>query len=191
MLYVRDCYVKAIETLRGARIAMIDGTPGIGKTMFIFYFIYAMVTQSRENGEGIPTFIIRDCAGTNFFLTLDATGNGIVVSDKDKDILERPDYRITKNFGECYSNCRKQYIHVVGTCSRSTRDVKRLMEDDARHGRHLRFPVFSWDEYRDLDGGGDANEVRIYSYVYAHMCCVSAFNACQAGLTSTRCLLAD
>jgi hypothetical protein len=44
-------------------MAMLDGTPGIGKSLFIFYFIYAVVNQAIEKGEHIPTFLIADRDG--------------------------------------------------------------------------------------------------------------------------------
>ena len=52
VLYLRDCYISAFDTLSGADMAMLEGTPGIGKSLFIFYFIYAVVNQAIEKDAG-------------------------------------------------------------------------------------------------------------------------------------------
>ena len=67
-LYIRECYTKAIGTLDTADMAMLEGTPGIGKSLFIFYFIYVIVRQAREKGDVLPTFLISDRDGTGYFL---------------------------------------------------------------------------------------------------------------------------
>lgn len=47
VLYIRDCYKSFIEKVRNTDMAMVEGSPGIGKSLFIFYFIYVMVTRAR------------------------------------------------------------------------------------------------------------------------------------------------
>ena len=80
-LYVRACYEEAIRELEGKHVAILEGTPGIGKSLFIFYFIHEKFHVARENNQPIPTFVIGGrslSSAKKYFLLVDAQGNGVV-----------------------------------------------------------------------------------------------------------------
>ncbi|RYY82538.1 hypothetical protein EON63_13075 [archaeon] len=162
-LYVRDCYTSAIDDLERADMAMLEGTPGIGKSLFIFYYIYVVVTKARQKGENVPTFLISDRDGTGYFLGVDSNGCGIV----HKPTTERtPDYLITDTKGRSNPSFTKQYIHVSSINNVNVKDVRKLMEQRKRKGNKTRctiyLPGFSLDEYFEIDGGGETNQVSMF-----------------------------
>jgi len=152
-LYIRDCYTEAIGKLSNADMAMIEGTPGIGKSLFIFYFIYMIVSQAKEKEQKIPTFLIEDRDGCGFFLKVDDNGNGIV----HKPTTETPDYLITDTKGRSNPSFAKLYLHVSSINNENVKDVRKLMDQrqpKANKTRHkIYLPGFSLEEYFEVDGG--------------------------------------
>ena len=160
-LYIRDCYTQAMNTLGNADMALIEGTPGIGKSLFIFYFIYATVRQAKDNKQEIPTFLIEDPDGLGFFLRVDGNGNGIV----HKPTTATPDYLITDTKGRSNPSFTKLYLHVFGFNNENVKYVRKLM--DQRHPEsnktrpNIYLPVFSLEEYFEIDCG-KVDQVSMY-----------------------------
>ena len=46
-LYYRDCYGTLLTSLQGIKKALIYGTPGIGKTMFLFVLMVHIVETAK------------------------------------------------------------------------------------------------------------------------------------------------
>jgi hypothetical protein len=168
-LYVRDCYAEAVQKLQDADMAMIEGTPGIGKSLFIFYYIYVVVSQSREKGDSIPTFLLSDSDGTKYFLRVDSNGNGVV----HNPMTETPDYFITDTKGCSNPSFINQYIHVSSINNVNVKEVsKRMMVQQQRNGTKksrctIYLPGFSLHEYIEIDGAGETSKVSI-SILYTH-----------------------
>jgi hypothetical protein len=162
-LYVRACYTSAIDTLDGADMAMLEGTPGIGKSLFIFYFIYMVVKQAIEKGENLPTFLIADRDGKGYFLRVDSNGNGIV-HKPTTDLT--PDYLITDTKGRSNPSFTKQYIHVSSINNKNVKDVRKLMEQRQRRNKKTRQTIwlagFSLEEYFEIDCVGEASKVSMF-----------------------------
>jgi len=153
-LYIRDCYTETIRTLDKADMAMIGGTPGIGKSVFIFYFIYVIVSRAKENKEKIPTFLIRDCDGIGYFLRVDDNGYGIVYEPKT---TETPDYLITDTIGRSNPSFTKLYLHVSSINNVNVKDLYKLMLNRQPKANKTRpqiyLPGFTLEEYFEIDGG--------------------------------------
>lgn len=144
-LYVRQCYEEAVETINVKNRIVVQGTPGIGKSIFIFYLLYALVRQAREKGLPIPTFEIADQNEKRYFLTV-VGGNGVVTTEGDT-----PDIIITDAVGRPVPGCKEKYIHVSSLYNKNLKDV--LNNIATRSDRAIiTFPVFSRDEYLDSDG---------------------------------------
>jgi hypothetical protein len=160
-LYIRDCYKEAIRILDNADMAMIEGTPGIGKSLFIFYFIYTVVRQAKDNSQEIPTFLIEDRDGNGYFLRVDDNGNGIV----HKPTTETPDYLITDTKGRSNPSFAKLYLHVSSINNVNVKDVKKLMDQRQPRAHKTRsviyLPGFSLEEYLEIDGG-KVDQVSMY-----------------------------
>jgi len=143
-------------------MAMLEGTPGIGKSLFIFYFIYVVVNQAIEKGENIPTFLIADRDGNGYFLRVDSNGNGMVHQPTTE---LTPDYLITDTKGRSNPSFTKQYIHVSSINNVNVKDVRKLMEQRQRKNKKTRKTIwlegFSLEEYFEIDCVGEANEVSI------------------------------
>lgn len=155
-LYVRDCYTTAVGTLSNAYAAILEGTPGIGKSLFIFYYIYILVKQARMKEEDIPTFIIAGRDGIEYFLHVHADGSGIV----RKPTTETPDYLITDTKCRATPSFIKQYIHVSSINNENVKGFHKLMEErQGKFKKTIYLPGFSWEEYFEIDGGGETNQV--------------------------------
>eukprot|EP01039_Chlorochromonas_danica_P011316 gene11316-12628_t len=166
-LYVRDCYTTAIQTLGNVDIAMLEGTPGVGKSLFIFYLIYKVVFLSREQGQCIPTFLIADRDGTGYFLSVDLNGNGIVRAPT----TETPDYLITDTRGRSNPSFTTQYIHVSSINNSNVKDVRKLMDQGhhrkgEKERRTIYLPGFSVEEYLEIDGFDEASNKVAMNFYY-------------------------
>jgi hypothetical protein len=181
-LYIRDCYKEAIRILDNSDMAMIEGTPGIGKSLFIFYFIYTVVRQAKDNSQEIPTFLIEDRDGNGYFLRVDDNGNGIV----HKPTTETPDYLITDTKGRSNPSFAKLYLHVSGINNVNVKDVKKLMDQRQPRAHKTRsviyLPGFSLEEYLEIDGG-KVDQVSMYVVLtqspvsYCNVCKVPVYSA--------------
>ena len=171
-LYIRDCYILAVQILDDVDMAMLEGTPGIGKSLFIFYYIYIIVHQAKEKGERVPTFVIADRDGTEYFLRVDSNGSGIV----HKPTTETPDYLITDTKGRANPSFTKQYIHVSSINNINVKDVRKLMEQRQRKHKKTRrtiyFPGFDLKEYFEIDGSDEANQVSMILLCPRQLLCV-------------------
>jgi hypothetical protein len=151
-LYLRDCYTVAISKLRKADMCVIEGTPGIGKSLFIFYFIYDIVSQAKANEQDIPTFLIEDRDGVGYFLRVDKKGVGIV----HKPTTETPDYLITDTKGRSNPSFTILYLHVSSINNVNVKDVHKLMDHRPPNVNKTRpkiyLPGFSLKEYFEIDG---------------------------------------
>jgi len=144
-------------------MGMLDGTPGIGKSLFIFYFIYAVVNQAIEKGEHIPTFLIADRDGCGYFLRVDSNGNGIVHQPTTE---LTPDYLITDTKGRSNPSFTKQYVHVSSINNVNVKDVRKLMEQRQPQNKKTRQTIwlagFSLVEYLEIDCVSEASKVSIF-----------------------------
>ncbi len=165
-LYVRDCYTSTVQTLIDeVDMAMLDGTPGIGKSLFIFYYIYMIVNLAKEKGEPVPTFVIADQDGREYFLGIDSNGNGIV----RQPTTETPDYLITDTKGRANPSFIKQYLHVSSINSINLKMEQRNPKSKKKR-RTIYLPGFSWEEYFELDGGDGSNLVSTHLHpFFAHL----------------------
>lgn len=166
-LYVRDCYTSTVQTLIDeVDMAMLDGTPGIGKSLFIFYYIYMIVNLAKEKGEPVPTFVISDRDGTEYFLGIDSNGNGIV----RQPTTETPDYLITDTKGRANPYFIKQYLHVSSINNVNVKYVRKLLEQGdpkSKKERHtIYLPGFSWEEYFEVDGSDGSNLVSTHLHPF-------------------------
>lgn len=161
-LYIRECYKQAIESLNvEVKISMISGTPGIGKSLFIFYFIYAVVSKAKKDEQIIPTFLIANRDGAEYFFSVDSDENGIV---HEPITGQTPDYLITDTLSRSTPLYRKQYIHVSSNSNVGLKDFRKTMMEVKNTTIYM--PVFSLAEYFEIDGG-EINEVSI-----VYLCCV-------------------
>lgn len=158
-LYVRECYKSAVDTLRDTDMAMLEGTPGIGKRLFIFYLIYVIVSEAFEKGENVPTFVIGDRDGRRFLLSVDSDGNGVV----EIPTTQTPHYFITDTVGSCQPSFIRQYFHVTGFNDVNWKYVNKLLETppvNKKPRQTIWFPVFSLQEYFEADNEGDQVRMR-------------------------------
>lgn len=184
-LYIRDCYTQVIATLGNADIAMIEGTPGIGKSLFIFYFIYMIVIAAKDNDQKIPTFLIEDRDGFGYFLKVDDNGCGIV----HKPTTETPDYLITDTKGRSNPSFAKLYLHVTSINNVNVKDVHKLMDQRQPKANKTRpkiyLPGFSLEEYFEIDGG-EVDQVSVYVVSHRSAYFYNIFTSPFDGLFSCR-----
>lgn len=63
VLYNRKCYDEIIEQLKRFSCALIYGTPGIGKSTFLFRYLVHIVEERRKNNGAIPSIIFASRVG--------------------------------------------------------------------------------------------------------------------------------
>ena len=109
-LYPRKCYFDLINTIcNNPQFTkfLVLGSPGIGKSLFVYYFIYWTVKQKSKK----PSFVCSNLDGTEFLFTFDQNDNRPVVLLYERS-MEMPQYFISDAFSKHDPPFRKAYIHI-------------------------------------------------------------------------------
>lgn len=88
---------------------------------------------------------------------MDADGKAVVY----RPTIETPDYLITDGRGRSFPRFRKQYLHVSSINSENEEYLRELMLLPSAEGtgrKTIYFPVFSYEEYIDIDGDNNNDE---------------------------------
>lgn len=143
-----------MDIIDDKKTIVVFGTPGVGKSIFIFYLVYVLVHRAIKKKVAIPTFELSDRDKTRYFLTV-VEGKGVVMSDDDI-----PDYVITDTVARPNAACTKKYIHVTSLHNENMKDLWNSMAA-SEDSTDISFPVFSRDEYLESDGT-ESNTVCLY-----------------------------
>lgn len=87
-LVVRECYDTIITTIRDKEYAnvLLKGTPGIGKTFFMYYFIFSLVKNNSHKIVIAVAYLVRETQKT-IYISVD--GQDVTVSNSYAPV---PDY---------------------------------------------------------------------------------------------------
>jgi predicted DNA-binding WGR domain protein len=148
-IFIRPCYDQTIDLLyemvnNAPELAFgfVEGSSGIGKTVWIFYFIYRVVRANIE-AQPKPTFVYQDPFGANFYFYYDNTGVPVVCkgSPQDRD----PDYFISDTFPREAAAAKKLQVHVASAGNPDKKWKNFLKDQD--HKLIRVFPPFSREEH--------------------------------------------
>lgn len=172
-LFVRPVYETALGDIAGHSTALIEGTTGVGKSMFIFYFMHRKVREAINGGLKIPTFLFekQDASGVKtslyFFIS---GGNAAVVNQIDPLRLpygsDLPDYYITDSCPTTSACANIQVLHVSSSGNSNFLNYLLKTFDEIHDGISILFPPFSFPEYVLADGNPtDHNTNNAYANV--------------------------
>jgi len=149
-LFVRSCFDDAFKfiTERELAIVNINGTPGIGKSLFGFWFMYKIVMDAKSNNKPIPSFVFSSRWDKEYLLHV-KSGNPIV---SIYSLQETPSYVISDTIPKPQIAAKILNMHIS-----SVNDEKRLTFHNeiisaGRSGGVYTFPYFSFTEYLQCDG---------------------------------------
>jgi hypothetical protein len=159
-ILLRLCYESAIakfDLLRANQTAfgLVEGSSGIGKTVWIFYFIYRKTRGSIDlpfDDPNKPTFCYQDPDKNIFYFHYSAAGQPIVTKGKPADI--DPHYFISDTIPRITPSANVLQLHVVSIGNQNM-DFQHFMGDRDNKDATL-FPPFSREEHLWCDGIKDA-----------------------------------
>ena len=129
---------------------MINGTPGIGKSLFIiFRFIYITVAEAKASRLPIPTFVYSNRKENQFYLHFN-TNNESVVSIYKLESCSTPNYFISDTIANETFSVSKLNIHVSSIHHDGNWKFRNSFHNES--GQVISFPTFSFEEYQRCDG---------------------------------------
>lgn len=122
-LLVREEYVRIRDRLKSnptLKFALLSGTKGIGKTLFIYYLIYDLVLEALKNQTSIPSFLLVYDNERRYILRMSDHGIPEVICDQGNF---KADYLISDNICDTMTPVHKWnlHIHSLGSDEKITR----------------------------------------------------------------------
>ncbi len=147
-LLPRSCYSQLYDeiissTVSSKKVFLVKGSPGIGKSLFICYFMYRVVREHLSHpSNSPPTFVISDLDGHCFFFSHDASGNPLV--QPWTATMPIPTYLLSDTKVVSTPFYGKGYIHVT---SIANHNYETLEKEAGESGRVWNMELFTFEEY--------------------------------------------
>ena len=155
VLYNRPCYDEITQKISSpVTRALVLGTPGIGKTLYLQAFLVHLVRRAKEEGRDPPTIHYVHAKSKDSIQTLSFLPDGSVVDVSMVPGGPNPDYVLSDSVDLSYAygtilnlEVAADEVDVVESNHRSFQ--KRVMEAGMA-GRQLVMPVFSFEELQSI-----------------------------------------
>ena len=157
-LYPRDCYTGLLHAILSGSWEkfLVLGSPGIGKSLFVYYFIYFISKNTSLSVK--PTFVLSDLDKNEFLFTHE--NNKPVVRIYNRS-MEVPTYYLSDT--QCRHNppYSLAYIHVT---SISNQNYESLYKEVSENGRIWNMSVFTYEEYLKISKFPDLPILSLFKY---------------------------
>ncbi len=157
---MRDCYHRYVEYIQNKDHALVLGTPGIGKTMLLYYCIYLfardnddMQIELRLRGQGIndPSHI--------FYLIKNAQGHRVRAV---KDFVGKPMFILSDSVDiTCLHQASKFTMAVASDSIKLCKTFNNIVGLDTAKGAKYYLPLVTLDELTVMIPNVDPNHLRL------------------------------
>ena len=154
-LYNRPCYDEITKNLSSLTHALVIGTPGIGKTLYLQVLLVYLVTRAKEEGRATPTihFVYE---AKKKVVTLSFLSDGSVIDVSDVGPVLAPEYLLSDSADLAVAYGTILNLEVASE-KESNYNIFQKHIEQASKGNLLVMPVFSLRELQsiqpaDMDG---------------------------------------
>jgi len=151
VLFIRECYGTTKHFIEDNKLtkALIIGTPGIGKTLFIFWFMREIVSVAKAENLRVPTstptFVYSNRLEEKYYFHID--NDAAVVNIYDGTTV--PDYFISDTVPNSSFSSLLLNLHVSSVHDKASDQFYNTFND---FGKTITFPTCSYDEFQQVDG---------------------------------------
>ncbi len=151
-LYNRPCYddITKIITARVVTHALVIGTPGIGKTLFLQAFLVHLARQARKDGRDVPSIHYLYERGKYDIARLSFLPDGSVVDISGMKGLPRPDYVLSDSVYISMTNAKILTVLVASDQETNYNTFLKRVDEAGEAGEVCLVPLFSFDELRAI-----------------------------------------
>ena len=145
-LYNRPCYDEITEDILSLTHALVIGTPGIGKTLYLQVFLVHLFRNAKAAGRATPT-IHYTYATQKRVVTLSFLSDGSVIDITDVGRVPVPEYLLSDSVDLNTPYGTVLNLEVASDKSSNYNDFeKRIGEPGALRGETIIMPLWSFDE---------------------------------------------
>ena len=146
VLYNRPCYDDITEDISSLTHALVIGTPGTGKTLFLQIFLVHLARCAKAEGKTLPSIYYKYC-GNDKVVTLSFLSDGSVIDITDVGRVPDPEYLLSDGVDLGKPSGTVLNLQVASDKPGNYNDFeKRIGEPGALRGKTIIMPLFSLDE---------------------------------------------
>ena len=150
-LYNRPCYDAITKEVSVSSVthALITGTPGIGKTLYLQILLVHLFRRAKEEGRDIPTihYVYGD---KKKVVTLSFLPDGSVVDISGILQPPHPDYLLSDSVDLEVPTGKILNLEVASDKESNYNTFQKRVDEAGKMGLSLSMPVFSIDELRSI-----------------------------------------
>ena len=155
VLYNRPCYDEITQKISSpVTRALVLGTPGIGKTLYLQAFLVHLVRRAKEEGRDPPTIHYVHKKNKDSIQTLSFLPDGSVVDVSIVPGGPNPDYVLSDSVDLSYAYGNVLNLEVaadeVDMIESNHRSFQKRVMEAGNAGRQLVMPVFSFEELQSI-----------------------------------------
>ena len=145
-LYNRPCYDDITEDISSLTHALVKGTPGIGKTLYLQVLLVHLARRAKAEGQTLPSIYYK-YYDDDKVVTLSFLSDGSVIDITDVGRVPNPEYLLSDSVDLSKPSGTVLNLEVASDKSRNYNDFeKRIGEPGALRGETIIMPLWSLDE---------------------------------------------
>ena len=145
-LYNRPCYDEITEDILSLTHALVIGTPGIGKTLYLQVLLVHLARRAQAEGRATPTIHYLYEAWKEV-VTLSFLSDGSVIDITDVGRVPAPEYLLSDCVDLSKPSGTVLNFEVASEKSRNYKEFeKRIGEPGCLRGETIIMPLWSFDE---------------------------------------------
>ena len=145
-LYNRPCYDDITEDISSLTHALVIGTPGIGKTLYLQVLLVHLARRAKAEGKPLPSIYYK-YYDDDKVVTLTFLSDGSVIDITDVGRVPDPDYLLSDSVDLSKPSGTVLNLEVASDKPRNYNNFeKRIGEPGALRGATIIMPLWSFDE---------------------------------------------
>ncbi len=148
-LYNRPCYDEITKEVSSVTHALVFGTPGIGKTLYLQVLLVHLFRRAKEEGRDIPTIHYMYQAKKKV-VTLSFLSDGSVVDITDFGRVPDPEYLLSDSVDIENADGTILNLEVASDKDSNYNIFEKRVEEACKMGQSLVMPLFSFHELRSI-----------------------------------------
>ena len=146
-LYNRPCYDEITKKLSSSTRVLVDGTTGIGKTLYLQAFMVHLVRQARAEGKDLPSIYYKR-SNNERTDTVSFLSDGSVMDISNVRCPPDPDYLLSD--GVDISMPSGKILNLLMASDASCRSFEKRIREVGTMGDIFVMPLFTLDELRSI-----------------------------------------
>ena len=162
-LYNRPCYDEITKNISTLTHALVLGTPGIGKTLYLQVLLVHLVRRAKDEGKDLPSIYYKYSSGDRSTI-LSFLSDGTVVNISNVVEPPTPDYLLSDSVDLKVAPGKMLNLEVASDKEPNYNTFQKRVEEAGGMGRSLVMPLFSFHELLCIRPAGMDNWCAEFRY---------------------------